>query len=396
MQRFGALTLSVFGGEAPPAEFRIFSSGTIDTIKGAFTFDAAAAAKVMAAYAEHGIDLMVDYDHASLSTSASRDPAEAGKAAAWFGLEVRNGELWAVNVRWTPAAEEALRGKEWRFMSPAFLSDREGRITKLLNVALTNLPATRRLDPLIAASATALGATMDLELVKKALDALVSGDSDAAAGILKDFIASAAAGGEASKEAAPAAPAEASAAPTEAAAAPPAPAVEPEKKDDEKAVAASVSWLLRETGKTTLSASVDEIKAWKASHLQHEANVQKLADERKALEADERRRLYAELVTLGGRAPSTVWADADAKAPKNYLAKMSLDELREHVTEAKLTAPKPAKLPKDDGAGEGAKTFSTPHGAVTLSASELEACAETGAKPEIYAANKAFLAHKRK
>src|SRR5690606_21758833 len=110
------------------------------------------------------------------------DPAQAGKAAGWFELEVRNGELWAVNVRWTPPAAEALRRKEWRFMSPAFSTDDEGRITSLLNVALTNLPATRRLEPLMAASIPALGdqPMLDAETVKKAIDALASGDAEAA------------------------------------------------------------------------------------------------------------------------------------------------------------------------------------------------------------------------
>jgi phage I-like protein len=145
-------TLASLTGETPPSEFRIFRAGKNETTKGTFLFDAKAAQLVMAEYRAHGADLMLDYDHASLGVGI--DPALSGKAAGWFELAVRNGELWAVNVRWTPAAAAALRQKEWRYMSPAFGLDKTtNRITSLLNVALTNMPATRQLDPLMAASA---------------------------------------------------------------------------------------------------------------------------------------------------------------------------------------------------------------------------------------------------
>lgn len=137
-------------GDEPPDAFRIFSSGNVETTKGTFTFDAKAAALVLAEWKRHGSELMIDYDHASLLVGA--DPAQSGKAAGWFNLEVRADGLYAVNVRWTPLAADALRRKEWRYMSPAFTTDESGRVTSLINVALTNLPAIRRLEPLMAAS----------------------------------------------------------------------------------------------------------------------------------------------------------------------------------------------------------------------------------------------------
>jgi hypothetical protein len=170
---FERLDISV-GDQEPPKEFRLFTAGTVETSKGTFTFDAESAKSVMAAYREQGNELMVDYDHASLSP-LSVDPAQSGKAAGWFGLELRNGELWAVNVRWTPPADEALRRKEWRYMSPAFRTKGK-KITAVINVALTNIPATKRLEPLMAASETAEsgapGATesrMDLTKILAAL-----------------------------------------------------------------------------------------------------------------------------------------------------------------------------------------------------------------------------------
>ena len=95
---------------SPPTEFRIFTAGSVETSKGTFLFDGVAAAAVMAGAREQGNELMVDYNHESLN-GAPVDPALAGKAAAWFDLELRMGELWAVNVRWTPPAAAALSAK---------------------------------------------------------------------------------------------------------------------------------------------------------------------------------------------------------------------------------------------------------------------------------------------
>lgn len=139
--------------DAPPTEFRIFAAGWNDTSNGRFLFDDKAAEAVLTAYAEQGNDLPLDYDHAMLD-DAPRDPASAARAAGWFNLEVRSGELWAVNVRWTPPAAEALGQKEWRYYSPAFkVEPKSSRVTKLVNVALTNLPATKNMEPLVAAGA---------------------------------------------------------------------------------------------------------------------------------------------------------------------------------------------------------------------------------------------------
>ncbi len=173
-------------GDEPPNEFRLFTAGTVDTVKGSFVFGPDEAEAVMAEYKTHGIDLMIDYDHASLGVGV--DPALSGKAAGWFNLEVRDGELWAINVRWCPPAAEALRRKEWRFMSPAFSTDGD-RIVSVMNVAITNLPATRRLEPLMAASVTALGENgMTVEeflAVCKALDVDMSGSLDDALAKIK-------------------------------------------------------------------------------------------------------------------------------------------------------------------------------------------------------------------
>jgi hypothetical protein len=66
---------------------------------------------------------------------------------------MRNGELWAVDVTWTPDGERRLREKTQRYISPLFRRDKKtGRILRLLNVALVSMPATNDAQPLVAAS----------------------------------------------------------------------------------------------------------------------------------------------------------------------------------------------------------------------------------------------------
>jgi phage I-like protein len=151
----------------PPTEFRIFRKGINKSDKGEFLFDEQAAASVMETYAKKGVDIMIDYDHAVLKA-----PTVKAVAAGWCSFEVRDGELWATKVSWTPTALDHFAKSEYRYFSPLFDFDmRTGRILHVINSALTNTPALHGIDALVAASATTTPgeeSTMDEEL-KKAL-----------------------------------------------------------------------------------------------------------------------------------------------------------------------------------------------------------------------------------
>ncbi len=143
------LELELGGKErTPPTEFRIFPFGDVRTSKGTFRFDEDDAAAVLEGFLSQGNELPIDYDPLSV------DPVlpGQGKAAVWFVPEVRRDGLWAANVRWTPDAAKMLSAAEYRFFSPAFAADKTGSIRSLLNVAITNLPATKDMRPLVAAS----------------------------------------------------------------------------------------------------------------------------------------------------------------------------------------------------------------------------------------------------
>ncbi len=155
----------------PPSEFRIFKAGANRTTKGIFEFTQASAESVMTKAADYDNDFAIDYDHAMLGGGMfSSDPAAHGAAAGWFTPEVREGELWASNVSWTPRAVKMLSDREYRYCSPAFGTTEDRTITELLNVALTNMPATKGQTPLVANQLN----TNLLEAPMKSLLALLS------------------------------------------------------------------------------------------------------------------------------------------------------------------------------------------------------------------------------
>jgi len=137
----------------PPREWRLFKAGRNDTEYGPFYFTDESAAQVMQAAERWGNDYSADFEHAAVKAAGEGREAPA---AAWYRLETlmapEGYELWAVDIRWTPRAEEMLRNAEYRYISPWFAHDDNREILQYLNFALTNQPATFNMDALVAAS----------------------------------------------------------------------------------------------------------------------------------------------------------------------------------------------------------------------------------------------------
>lgn len=132
-----------------PSEFRILRAGRNTTSKGDMVFDEESAAVVMSAYKRHGVDLMIDLEHLSLDQeSANYDPDARG----WCKLDVRDGELWAVNVQWGPDGAQRLSEKRQRYVSPVVATNKQNRVVGIHNIAITAIPATDHAQPLMAAS----------------------------------------------------------------------------------------------------------------------------------------------------------------------------------------------------------------------------------------------------
>ena len=93
---------------------------------------------IIAQIKRDGVDIVVDYDHASYFRDDTRaagwlkaDSFRVGDGAFGPGIYAR--------VEWTEAAEQAISAKEYRYLSPTFYADGT-RILALESVALTNIP----------------------------------------------------------------------------------------------------------------------------------------------------------------------------------------------------------------------------------------------------------------
>jgi phage I-like protein len=160
-----------------PTELKLFSLGVTETTKGPFIFDSEAAQATLARFAELGKDkLPVDYNHGMLSFIIT---PESGKAAGWFVPTVKNGELWASEIQWTPAGLSALKSKEYRFYSPAVKRHYESnRVLEVINFALTNLPATKNQKPIVMSDGFEEEGNANMKLILQKLG--VSEESEAA------------------------------------------------------------------------------------------------------------------------------------------------------------------------------------------------------------------------
>lgn len=133
-----------------PKEFRLFRQGPNDTEIGRFLFDDEAATSVMTEYERAGVELMIDLDHQSATEHIDKDPT-ARDARGWFRLELRNGELWAVNVHWTDDGARRVLEHRQRYISPLF-AHVKGNVTRVIGAALVTMPAIHNAPPLLAST----------------------------------------------------------------------------------------------------------------------------------------------------------------------------------------------------------------------------------------------------
>jgi hypothetical protein len=174
------------GPDAAQGRFRIFKEGRIETDHGLSVMTPAAGRSVIAQFKARGNDMMIDLRHFSISPTATREQSEAmGWIPCPNGLEYVVGDgLYAVGAKWTPEVKAGLEcdPPKWKYFSPLYNQDKKTKvITSLDNVALTNMPATHRLNRLAAERS----GPMDLKMLGALLLALSmaadAGDEKAAA-----------------------------------------------------------------------------------------------------------------------------------------------------------------------------------------------------------------------
>lgn len=98
------------------------------------------------------IDLMIDYEHQTLYLEKN---GQGNPAAGWIKqVEYRPNEGLFAEVAWTDKAASQIKAGEYRYISPLFIPDSNGRVVQVLNAALTNRPALHNLAEAFALSHT--------------------------------------------------------------------------------------------------------------------------------------------------------------------------------------------------------------------------------------------------
>jgi phage I-like protein len=139
-------------GTEPPKRVLLFKWGANDSDYGPVYLTRPEAEAAIKANGNRGI--MFDLEHMSLNrddASKHYDPRAMGHADR-LGLD--DVGMWAEDITWTEEGDGRIRRRETRFTSPAFDVDEKQRVIAITNCAITALPATRNITPLVAASAT--------------------------------------------------------------------------------------------------------------------------------------------------------------------------------------------------------------------------------------------------
>ena len=114
---------------------------------------------VISAFNKGGIPLPFDVEHATELRAPKGKPAPA---AGWLtAMENRNGEIWG-KAEWNETGANAIKNKEYRFYSPAFLFNKNKRIVSFTSFGLTNKP---NLD-VSALNRTHIGDFMDKKITE--------------------------------------------------------------------------------------------------------------------------------------------------------------------------------------------------------------------------------------
>lgn len=107
---------------------------------------------VVDAFERHPHDIPLDWEHTS-ERAVEDQPAgpNPSPAAGWIvELQVREGEIWG-RVEWTDSGRASVAARDYRYVSPAILHKKDGRVMGIVSAGLTNrpnldLPALNRLD----------------------------------------------------------------------------------------------------------------------------------------------------------------------------------------------------------------------------------------------------------
>lgn len=159
-QRIASLVAQLVPGEKavrllPAGEFRAADGSGRPKDAPAWRIDADLAARLIARVNARASRRVVDYEHQTIAAAHNGQPAPA---AGWIehvdwrdGVDGKPGGLYAT-IAWTEKAAAMIAAGEYRYISPVFPYDAEGRVLDILHAGLTNNPGLDGLTDLAALS----------------------------------------------------------------------------------------------------------------------------------------------------------------------------------------------------------------------------------------------------
>ncbi len=152
-----------------PDRIKILPVGQVNSEKGDFIVDEESFAAMKAEMQRRGIDIVVDYEHQTLKDMQA-------PAGGWVKELIYTPEAIEAKVEWTPKAEEYLKNKEYRYLSPVVLTRKaDNKAVALHSLALTNTPAINGMFAIVNSAGSGTdntntgGNTMDLQKIKEML-----------------------------------------------------------------------------------------------------------------------------------------------------------------------------------------------------------------------------------
>jgi phage I-like protein len=123
------------GQPVPPAEIQLLPAGPAIVGRDGRRFVLPSAQAVVDAFAARGRPAPIDRDH------VGEGPLQEAPAAGWItSLRVAvDGTIWGA-VDWTPRGGRQVADREYRWISPVLLHDRDGVILDIVGAGLTNNP----------------------------------------------------------------------------------------------------------------------------------------------------------------------------------------------------------------------------------------------------------------
>lgn len=126
-----------------PEVISVLPLGHVKSAKGEFDVDGESFSAMKAQIAQRGVDLVVDYEHQTLT-------GEQAPAAGWVKeLFLDDGQIKA-RVEWTDRARAYLENREYRYLSPVItVRKADGKAMGLHSIALTNTPAIEHMEAIV-------------------------------------------------------------------------------------------------------------------------------------------------------------------------------------------------------------------------------------------------------